>query len=350
MKNNSNVGVSIIIPVYNAEKFLGNCLDSIINQSYSDFEIIIVDDGSTDKSKEIYLRYSELDNRIIILEQENKGVSVARNNGIKKAKGKFLVFIDSDDIIKSNMLMRMFQVINNNDADIAFCGFDVKGSKSRLNDTETLLECCNGKEFKLISSKEAIKRTISTNPNKMLYGYVWRNMYRTDIVRRNNILFKENVKISEDFMFILEVLNYSKNIVIIPENLYVYNINDTSVTAKYMPSVHSDMLYINNWMFDKFCGKYTDILDGYNNCVANTYLIFVQNICRNGTPYSLKERILTTYDIKRKYGYNLIIHKVWRKKNEFRMKAWLSLIMFRFNFEWLYIILFTLKEKNNLKL
>lgn len=346
MKENRSIEISIIIPVYNAEKFLSNCLDSIINQSYSDFEIIIVDDGSTDRSRDIYLKYSELDSRIKILQQENKGVSIARNIGIKESKGEFLVFIDSDDIIKNDMLMIMFEEITKKNADIAFCGFEVKGSKSRLNDTQNLIETCRGESPKVISNNEAIIRTISTNPNKILYGYIWRNMYRADIIKKNNITFSEKIKISEDFMFILEVLNRCKKVVIIPKNLYVYNVNDTSVTAKYMPTVHSDMMNINNWMLNNICNDYTDTLEGYNCCVANTYLIFVQNICRNGSPYSLKERVLITYKIKKKYKYNYTIDEVWRKRAEFRSKAWIAMVLFKFNLEWLYIILFTLKEKN----
>ena len=347
MIKDEKIKISIVIPVYNCERYLDNCLNSIINQTYTDFEVIVVDDGSTDKSCEIYKCYEEKDQRIKIIKQKNSGVSKARNKGIDNAKGKYLFFIDADDIIKSNMLEVMYNSIVKNDGDIAFSGFKVKGNNLRHNDTIALKELCDGKDVGVVTNEEVIVKTISTTPGEVLYGYIWRNLYRMDIIKENNIRFLDGVKISEDFMFILEVLDKCKNVIIVQQELYIYNINDLSVTAKYIDTLHEDMNFINEWMFNNICNKYKSVLDGYYCCIANTYLGFIQNICRKGTPYSILERIRLAYKVKKEYKYKIVLNKLWKQKNKFRKKAWIGISLFNFNLDLIYIILFSLKEIKN---
>lgn len=347
-KLKNDVLISIIIPVYNCENHLSSCLDSIIDQSYTNFEILIVDDGSTDKTNYVYNYYKNKDSRIRVIKQKNLGVSCARNKGIDNAKGEYLIFIDSDDMIKECMLEKLYKGLVENECDIAFTGFEVIGSKLRKSDTDVLLKICCEKSIGIISNEDAIERTMSTDPNEVLYGYIWRNLYKADILRENNIRFSEGIKISEDFMFILEVLDKCKNVVIIPEELYIYNINDSSVTSKYIDTLHNDMYFINEWMLNNICNKYIKTIEGYYCCVSNTYLCTIQNICRNGSPYSLKESIKLAYKLKKEYKYKYIINKVWKHKNKFRKKAWIAFVLFKFNLEFIYIILFKWKERGNI--
>ena len=114
---NDNDKVSIIVPVYNAEKYLIRCVDSIINQTYKNLEIILINDGSIDNSLEIMKKYKVIDNRIIIIDKKNEGVSIARNVGIKSSSGKYICFVDSDDYIENNMI----QILDNGDID--YCSF-----------------------------------------------------------------------------------------------------------------------------------------------------------------------------------------------------------------------------------
>lgn len=347
MINEKKIGISIIIPVYNCENYLGKCLESIINQKYSNFEVIIVDDGSTDNSFEVYNYYEKKDTRIKIIKQKNGGVSKARNVGINSSMGDYIFFIDADDTIKEDMLDIIHKFAVENDGDIVFTGFEVRGSKTRKNDTDTLKKCCDGKISKVITNEEAIIRVISTNPKETLYGYIWRNLYKADILRKNNIRFSEGIKISEDFMFMLEVLDKCKNVVIIPDELYIYNINDSSVTSKYIDTLHNDMYFINEWMLNNICNKYINTIDGYYCCVANTYLRFIQNLCRKGTPYSIIDRIRLAYKLKKEYKYKIVLNKIWKQKNKFNKKAWIGIVLFNFNLDLIYIILFSLKEMNN---
>ena len=113
--------VSVIIPVYNVEKYLKDCINSILNQTYSNWEMILVDDGSVDNSGDICDKFSKNDSRIHVIHQTNKGVSFARNKGIEKANGEYLIFIDSDDWIENNMFEEMITAINNTKADACYC-------------------------------------------------------------------------------------------------------------------------------------------------------------------------------------------------------------------------------------
>lgn len=123
--------VSVIIPVYNVEKYIRQCLDSIVNQTLKEIEIICVDDGSTDSSLDILKEYAEKDERIIILQQKNQYAGVARNNGVKIAKGKCLSFLDSDDFFELNMLEKMYTKIEEDSSDIVICGWNVYNNKTK---------------------------------------------------------------------------------------------------------------------------------------------------------------------------------------------------------------------------
>ena len=129
--------ISVIVPIYNSEKYLDNTIKSIINQTYKNLEIILVDDGSTDKSYEICKKYQKKDNRIKLFHQKNKGVSFARNIGIENSNGEFLTFLDSDDLIDKKMYEKLFNAFDNN-LDYVFC--DYKTKKNILNNYNKILQ------------------------------------------------------------------------------------------------------------------------------------------------------------------------------------------------------------------
>ena len=120
---NKNVEVSIVVPIYNVEKYLQRCLESLINQTFSNIEIIALNNGSTDKSLDILKYYAYQDKRLLVINNENIGVSKARNIGIKKAKGKYIVFVDSDDWIDANMIEALHEAIIDNNCDLAICTY-----------------------------------------------------------------------------------------------------------------------------------------------------------------------------------------------------------------------------------
>ena len=128
--------VSIIVPVYNAEKHISDCLDSLLSQVFKDFEIILVDDGSKDCSGEICDRYAGKDSRVTVIHKENAGVSSARNKGIEQARGKYLVFVDSDDTVQPEYIGTLYKEITREDEDLVICGYKICRSKSLVDVTK----------------------------------------------------------------------------------------------------------------------------------------------------------------------------------------------------------------------
>lgn len=326
---------SIIIPVYNGEKSINYCLNSILKQNFTDYEIICIDDGSTDNSLNILYNYCLKDTRIKLIKKENSGVSDSRNIGIKNALGEKILFIDIDDCLVDGALKIIYN--NSFSYDFTLFGFKIEGSNLRKNDTEVLKYL---KENNKLNSKDIIMHILSQKNN--IGGYVWRCTYSRNILEKNSILFEKKLKISEDFLFLIECFSKSKRISIIPEELYIYKINDNSVTSKYIPSMLEDMEYVNAKIKNNILSNDINFEKGYEACVANTYLQFIQNESRFQKNIF---KILKKAKTVKKNGYKEVLKKVCKNKSLFNKKPYIGIILFRYNLEWLYILLFKLKNK-----
>lgn len=205
--------ISIIVPVYNAQNYLDKCLNSIINQSYKKIEIILINDGSTDNSKEICDKYIKNDDRIILINQNNSGVSKSRNNGLKKANGKYIVFVDSDDFLDKNMILKLYKNVKKHG--IAKCNYYIIKKNKTIKKEEL---------DKDISSKEFINKYL----NNEVGGFIWSWMFEKKLL--DNIKFKEDLHYMEDSLFLLNVLGKVKNIALVSDCLYGYTINQSSIT------------------------------------------------------------------------------------------------------------------------
>ena len=168
--------ISIIIPVYNVEKYINKCLESVINQTYRNLEIILVDDGSEDKSGKICEEISIKDNRIRVIHKENGGLSDARNIGLDNSNGEYIAFIDSDDFIERDMIEFLYYNINKYDADISICS-------NYIFDEE---ECIDNstKEIKVYNRLEILKEVLL---DEKIRSYAWNKMYKRDLFY--NIIF-----------------------------------------------------------------------------------------------------------------------------------------------------------------
>lgn len=226
--------VSIIVPVYNGEKYISRCLDSLINQTYINLEIVLVNDGSIDKSKDILNEYAKTDNRIKIYNQINQGASVARNTGLEKANGKYIMFVDADDYIDSHMVEEMIKNIKHENT-IVFCDNTEIWSK-------------NIDERKLFNEqleKELNKEIVLSEVASGRAGLVCGKLFDKSIVDKNNIKFDKNIKMCEDQLFFLEIINYCDYFIHIPKSLYHYDRrNENSVTIKYQERVLENQLYV----------------------------------------------------------------------------------------------------------
>lgn len=200
MKN--NIAVSIIVPVYNAEKYLVKCLDSVVNQTLKNVEIILVDDGSTDGSSEICKTYAEKDERIIYFKKENEGLAAARQDGIERASGEYIGFVDSDDWLELNMYERMYSVAKEENADVVFCNaFFDESEKDKIH-----LE--PGVYDRERIEKEILPRSLSGISSKGSNSVIrWSNclrLYKKELIEKNQIAFNRKFRRSQDLQLTFE--------------------------------------------------------------------------------------------------------------------------------------------------
>ena len=202
--------VSVVVPVYNAEKYLDKCIESLLGQSYGNLEIILVNDGSTDKSGRICEGYARKDSRVRVIHKDNGGVSDARNSGLKKASGKYLCFLDSDDYIETGTVEHAVQVAETEKADAViwsyyadFVDCDGKPVFSKKVTVDTAV----------YSKKGA--RPLPANEQLLGIGYVWNKLYRTAVIKNNNFLFQKDISLGEDMLFNCSVLSSAEKIVLL---------------------------------------------------------------------------------------------------------------------------------------
>ena len=216
--------ISIVIPVYNAEKYLSQCLDSLLNQTLKDIEILCVNDGSQDNSYQIMQEYAQNDERLKIFTQENSGPAKARNVGLKNANGKYLMFCDSDDFYNQDMCQNMLGAIEENNVDFVMCDCDfVIENGNTYNRTQASLDYHHLKysgRFKLVNS-------LKTAINVLL----WNKIFKMDLINKYDIKFPKGLE-SDDNAFIYQYIAVSSSFFGLPQKLYNYRILENSVMGK----------------------------------------------------------------------------------------------------------------------
>ncbi len=226
--------LSIIVPVFNIKEYLTRCVSSILGQSFTDFELLLVDDGSTDGSAEMCDDFAKKDNRVKVIHQPNSGVSTARNNGISAASGEYIGFVDSDDWIDREMFSSLLSCAETSDADVVVCDcYTACG-----NDLE--LDTLPGIPQNLLMYKS----DIAANQLMLLAGAAWRCVYKKEIVK--NIIFPLDMKISEDRVFNISAMGNAKNIYYLPLPLYYRFVREGSAVNKYYPDYLSMVLLARN--------------------------------------------------------------------------------------------------------
>lgn len=243
--------VSIIIPVYNTEKYLGYCLNSVVSQTYCQIEIILVNDGSTDNSLTICQNYAKIDDRISIITIGNGGVSKARNVGLDAAKGEFVQFVDSDDVIRSNMVECLIQLMEMYQVDLAVCGFKKIKLSEDIGRAETVTlstgimgrECVLTRELLLGKMGHILWKTstLESMTNKM---------FRRTIIEDNHIRFLTDLSLGEDFCFNMDCIQYINGVVFTSEAYYYYlQENKNALTRKYRSDLFDNQMFL----IERFC-------------------------------------------------------------------------------------------------
>lgn len=215
--------ISIIVPIYNAEKYIHRCLDSLLAQTYKNFELILINDGSIDNSGKICDEYSQRDNRIKVIHKNNGGVASARQCGIENAKGEYTIHVDPDDWVESNMLEELYNKAIKEKADVVICDFYVEEK-----DKTTYRE-------EKISEEENTENFLQNILLHKLHGSLWNKLIKLACYKDFNISFVENLNTSEDYLICVKIFMNNVNIVYLNKAFYHYDqySNSNSITHEY---------------------------------------------------------------------------------------------------------------------
>lgn len=226
--------LSIIVPVYNVEKYLQCCIESLINQTYRNLEIILIDDGSTDNSPTICDHYATIDNRVKVIHKTNAGAGMARNTGLDVASGELLTFVDSDDYLELNAFSHLVELTEKHDLDILRFSnneFTTEDKFSHIYDKDDLEIFATAEEITQIQLCLFSRPVNDNNQDINLGGAPWGAIYRSDIIKKNNIRYmSEHEIISEDYIFNYDYLNHVKRIAKTHKTLYHWRLTPNSIT------------------------------------------------------------------------------------------------------------------------
>ena len=325
ISNKTTPKVSIIVPVYNAEKYISRLIDSVLAQTFADYELLLLNDGSKDSTVDVIKKYTEKYDNILLINKENTGVSDTRNVGLNTAKGKYITFIDADDFIDSDMLQKMVYEIEKNDADIVCSGHyiddDGKTTKSSFpSETQILLH------------KDAIKEFIEA---KDMGIAVWGKLYNKDLLE--NVYFSKDYRNYEDKLFLYEVLKKAQKVVNIPNVYYHYCMNDDSTTHKSFSLNKIKGLDITEKIYFEVSKKYPEFeIIAYANMITLFY-------------YTVNIMLMDDADKKFKVEFNTLIKELKhcnlkKIKCEISKVMYLYLLLLKFN-KYLFIFLKRIQMK-----
>lgn len=335
--------VSIIIPVYNTpEEFLDICMNSIINQTYKNIEIIIIDDGSNKKIANKLDDYKNIDKRIKVIHQSNKGVSTARNFGIHVAKGKWLLFVDSDDYIKDSTVEQLLYHSK---------GYDIVISRVKLN-----IRDVPGYEKELEINKEnafeLIKGILKTEDSFMTYvDGVWGKLYLKSFIEENKIKFCKELAFGEDAMFNIEAYLSAKTIKYIPDILYCWRKdNKSSTTCKYTPDLceklNKTICYLYNNFYDEIIVKHPQYY--YEYIAATIKGIIINNIFNEENKENLIDKRKRLKQLKSSKYFEECIKKLKLKK--MNKSKFFLIFALRYNLYFIiYLYIFIITTKNKIR-
>ena len=243
--------ISIIIPIYNSEKYLKQCLESLKFQDYKNFEVIMINDGSTDSSQNICKLFSKNDDRFKLYNQKNSGVSKSRNSGLRKATGDIIMFVDSDDYLEQNAFSIIVKQLDRND--ILCFAYNI---------------IYKDKVQKIVLKNTTIREEIYKNIyyNNSIGGYLWNKVFRLDIIRKNKLQFNENIHFCEDLLFVCQYLKFCKNLYYFNKPLYNYRMRKSSVSFDFYNKKNISILNSFEFLaklnkndlnlYNEFCYKY----------------------------------------------------------------------------------------------
>lgn len=319
--------VSVLIPVYNTEKFLPKCLDSVLSQTYSDLQIVLIDDGSKDASWGICQEYASRDSRIEAWHQENKGVAETRDNLLKKAKGDYVLFVDSDDWIEADMVEYLSSLAMELGAEMVMCDRVINDIKPSGKEPEV----------KILAQEEAVKDFLQ---HDYFVGALWNKLFKRSVLE--GLSFHKDIWYGEDALFTWDVLQRVKNVVASDKQLYHFYMNEDSIShqsfGKKKLTGHQTWTIISEDV-KKWWPQYADLALG-TFALQNMYLLRAAS--QSG--YKHNSQIKELQNSVKKYYKQLKQYANARRKDV--IYAWL--ICRWYGFGRLYLGLSKIKELTNL--
>ena len=334
--------ITIIIPVYNTGKYLEKCVDSVINQTYDNLQILIIDDGSNDGTSKLCDNLKKMDSRIEVYHKENEGLGLTRNFGLKYTRGKFVTFLDSDDWISTDHIENLVSGFVDDSIDVVI-GSNTKCKVENNIYTKTILSLLGVYQNREIQDNVVAEMISASDTSKLDLGIpmsVCFSLYRVPLIKENDLIFpSERVCVSEDFFFNFEYFMKSKKINIIEEYGYFYRSNDNSIThtfnEKQIDRTNEFCNRVQNLLLDNHLDtlnsrKYRCFIAKYRHLIKlvcltksdwNTKKMNLRNICSNPA----LEESLEKYDIK-KYRKSLYYFSLFMKnKNYFLLNVLVNL-------------------------
>lgn len=309
----TNEKVSVIVPIYNSQKTLNDCIKSVLNQTYKNFELILIDDGSSDNSRYICEEYERIDQRVKVFFQQNSGPSVARNVGIGNATGKYILFVDSDDYIENDMLYELIHNAEIENADLVVCGMIV--DMYNLSGELVSSKVCKLTPRIINDNCKIPQNIIDLVENEKISG-PYCKLIRRDIIVKHDILMPINIILQEDLYFSLKVLEYVNKLIVIEGCYYHYNKGSTkSITSRYFPNKYEMTNEVHDLLVNFYMNRCDeiDILKRINFIyVKNTYAAFI-NLFHSDCTMSKQKKLEYIKNIIKSFKYSNVISCAYKK-------------------------------------
>ena len=327
--------LSIIIPVYNAEKYLNKCIDSILNQSFKDFELLLIDDGSKDLSGKICDKYAEVDERVKVFHIQNGGPAKARNLGIKYATGIYIEFVDADDELIPEALENLY-VLTKNNPDIIIADSQIITADEKVKNIISI------EKNNQINVEEYLKN-LNTVRKATLLHYIWNKWYKREFICENRIIFDENERLGEDFLFNCEIIDKADRVWGTDILLYKYYKRDNgSLSGKYIENELSRRRKMDSTFLQLYENKKIkeECYNLISRMIGSITLASIQGVFMPGSPNNLKEKKLYVQDFLNSEYLNYI--NVYSQNKGLTKSEKIAAILLKNKWIYLYLILFGL--------
>ena len=287
--------VSIIIPAYNAASYILDCLTSVLSQEHVT-EVIVVNDGSTDETPAIMQSVKDNDNRVLIIDRPNEGVSAARNLGMDLCSGDYILFVDADDVLPRNAVSTLLALAISTGADITYGEYAILQNGAISSPVGEL-----SKFSSIIISPRSALMSMASIGRESISGSCWRILFSNCFLKRALPRFPRGIAISEDYDFMLMCFTYDPRIAVSHEIVYLLRRDGASVTQKWISSLASDQKLVNDHLL-KACLGDAELMARYNASVSNTAWGICTNSYKPGSPLSAKQRFSLICSVMNEYG------------------------------------------------